>query len=380
MSSISNRFYIRALDDGTTLHGNLTADKSLSQAWNGYMAIPDWTNPQEQPTIKLTLLMGSRVVAPADGYRWLYNTEEISDSDPRFQKITIPAAGADGVMMPALKIVANLANSDNVDVDLITFEGSYFIEGASLDFSVTTQIRISSITESSSLGVINFHNGVADITEKGQTITLYGVLYNPNGTVDNNATTKWYLNDSETPTSGTTIQGHPNAYNVTEANVVDHATIRCDFYSGTEKKCTAYASVDDMQDPEFMYIQYNGNNGNASSLRKGQSAEFHIWVGTRTDPTVQPGWTIKVKLIDGDGIPIGGSDDTTVPPRNSSFPGIPAVDTVSPGTSYDPKGYRTLVKNSEGHAIISPAYNTVVDVGKKNLTGIVIATTEVPNS
>lgn len=377
MSSISNRFYIKALDDGTTLHGNLAADNSLSQAWNGYRAIPDWTDPTKQPLIYLTLLMGSRAVAPAEGYRWLYNTEEIEDSDPRFQKTT---RIVQGVTMPALRIVANLANSDNVDVDLITFEGSYFIEGAELDFAVTTQVRISTISEGSSLGIINFHNGVADITEKGQTITAYGQLYNPDGTMDNTATTKWYLNDSETPTSGTTIQGHPNAYNITEANVVDHATIRCDFYSGAEKKYTAYASVDDMQDPEFMYIQYNGNNGNASSLRVGETAEFHIWVGTRTSPEVQQGWTFKVKLIDGDGIPIGGSDDTTVPPRNSSYPGIPAVDNVPPGSSYDPRGYRTLSKNSDGHAVISPAYDTVVTVAKKNLTGIIIATTEVPNS
>ena len=56
MSSISNRFFVTALDDGTTLHGNLASDKSLSQAWSGTSAIPNWTIASEQPTIYLTLM------------------------------------------------------------------------------------------------------------------------------------------------------------------------------------------------------------------------------------------------------------------------------------------------------------------------------------
>lgn len=370
MSSISNRFYITALEDGTTLHGNLAADGSLSQAWNGQSAVPDWTVPTNQPTIYLTLLSGGDLVEPANDFKWLYNGVEIADSDTRFQKTTREVTiGSTTKSMPALKIVANLANSHNVDVDLITFQGNYIINGTGISFSATAQIRISEIAEGSSLGVINFHNGVSDITTKGQNIVAYGLLYNPDGTPNTSVTTKWYLNDSSTPTAGTTIEGHANAFQVSEGDVVDHATLRCEFYKNTNLIYTAYASIDDMQDPEFMYVQYNGNNGNAASLRKGDTATFKIWVGTRTDPTPIGGKatptynSIKVKLLDGDGNVIMDSGlGTSIP-------------------NPDAEGWRSLNSTmSEGVATITPNYDTVNGVGKKNLTGIILAETASNNS
>lgn len=363
MSSISNRFYITALEDGTTLHGNLAVEGSLSQAWNGQTAVPDWTIAANQPTIYLTLLSGGTLVQPSNDFKWLYNGAEITSSDTRFQKTTKSVTyGSTTLAMPALKIVANLASSANVDVDLITFEGNYIIDGTGISFTATAQIRISTISTGSSLGVINFHNGISDITTKGQSVIAYGMLYNPDGTADSTVTTKWYLNDSTTPTAGTTIQGHTNAYQVTETQVVDHATIRCEFYKGSTLLYTAYASVDDMQDPEFMYVQYNGNNGNAASLRKNETASFQIWVGTRTDPTPIGGTQtptydiIKVKLLDGDGQVITES----------------GLATNIPDAAAD--GYRTLPM-SGGKATITPHYDTVNGVGKKNLTGIILAST-----
>lgn len=370
MSSISNRFYVTALEDGTTLHGNLAADGSLSQAWNGQSAVPDWTDPTKQPTIYLTLMSGGTLVEPANDFKWLYNGVEIADSDTRFQKTTRAVEmGGQSKAMPALKIVANLANSHNVDVDLITFQGNYIINGTGISFSATAQIRISEIAEGSSLGVINFHNGVSDITTKGQNIVAYGLLYNPDGTPNTSVTTKWYLNDSSTAVDGTTIQGHANAFQVNEANVVDHATLRCEFRSDSKLLYTAYASVDDMQDPEFMYVQYNGNNGNAASLRKGETATFKIWVGTRTDPTPIGGKatptynSIKVKLLDGDGNVIMDSGlGTSIP-------------------NPDAEGWRSLNGTmSEGAATITPNYDTVNGVGKKNLTGIILAETATANN
>jgi hypothetical protein len=111
-----------------------------------------------------------------------------------------------------------------------------------------------------------------------------------------------------------------------------------------------------------MYVQYNGNNGNAASLRQGETASFQIWVGTRTDPTPIGGTTnptygtIKVKLLDGDGQVITAS----------------GLATNIPDAAAD--GYRTLPM-SGGKATITPHYDTVNGVGKKNLTGIILAET-----
>lgn len=363
MSQISNRFYVTALEDGTTLHGNLASDRALTQAWNGTTAVPNWADPNEQPTIYLTLLSGATLVAPASGYKWYYNGTEISDSDSRFQKTTksVTYAGQT-VTMPALKIVANLASSSNVDVDMITFKGSYVINGSGIEFSCDAQVRISAITANGKLGVINFVNGVSDITEAGQVITMYGMLYNADGQAANGVTTKWYLNDSSTPTIGQTISGYTNAYQVGASQVVDHATIRCEFYDASNNLLyTSYAGIDDMQDPEFMYIQYNGNNGNAASLRKDETASFQIWVGKRDDASVLGGTStptypiIKVQLLNG-----GGSVIMTT--------GL-ATNIPDP----DANGWRTLPM-SGGKGSITPHYDTVNGNGK-NITGIVIAYT-----
>lgn len=374
MSQISNRFYVTALDDGTTLHGNLSSTKPLSQAWNGSSAIPNWTIASEQPIIYLTLLSGGDLVEPASGFKWYYNGVEISNSDTRFEKTTYAVSyGGTTKNMPALRIKANLANSSNVDVDMIRFAGTYIISGSGIDFSCDAQIRISAITANGNIGVINFVNGISNITDAGQTITMYGIVYNSSGGAINNVTTKWYLNNSQTPVQGRSITvggtTYNNAFQVAENEVVDHATIRCEFYDAQNNLLdTAYASVDDMQDPEFMYIQYNGANGNAVSLRKNESVTFNIWVGRREDPSVIGGTatptynSYKVQLLDGDGKLMGGSGDSG---RSVIGSGIPDADS---------DGYRTLPM-SAGIATIAIPYSVASSAtyGKKNLTGIVFA-------
>jgi hypothetical protein len=110
-----------------------------------------------------------------------------------------------------------------------------------------------------------------------------------------------------------------------------------------------------------MYIQYNGNNGNAASLRKGETASFQIWVGKRNDAGVLGGANsptypiIKVLLLNGSGSVI----TTTGLATNIPDP--------------DSNGYRTLPM-SGGKGSITPHYDTVNGNGK-NITGIVIAYT-----
>lgn len=379
MSNISNRFYVQALDDGTTLHGNLASTKPLSQAWNGSAAVPDWTVAANQPIIYLTLLSGADLVEPASGYKWYYEGVEISVSDTRFE-MTTHAVTYNGVTknMPALKIKANLASSSNVDVDMIRLQGSYIISGTGIDFTCDAQVRISAITANGNVGVIDFVGGNSNITDASQVITMFGTIYNSSGGVINGATTRWYVNNGLTPTAGSSItvegQTYANAFQVGEADVVDHAVIRCEFYDSNNNLLdTAYASVDDMQDPEFMYIQYNGSNGNAASLRKNESVAFSIWVGRREDPNVLGGTSTpvynsyKVQLLDGSGATIGGTNDqsrSSIP--NSTIPDASNVD--------NPNGYRVL-PISAGVASITIPYEVVASAtyGKKNLTGIILA-------
>lgn len=371
MSEISNRIMVTAIDDGTTLHANLVASGQITQAWNGVSAVPDWTVAANQPTLYLTLLSGGTYKAPTT-YTWKYNGTALTfnasthkDPSGKFMETTQQVGG---VNMPALKIVGNLVSSNNVDLDTITLEGTVEVGGASLDFNVMQQVRITKINAQGYLGVINFVDGIADITEEGQTLTLYGKLYGGDGQEAQGYTTNWYLGSSTTPTPGQTINAgtpttaYANAYQVTEANVVDHAVVRCDFIINNEVKYSAFVGIDDMKDSEFMYIQYSGANGNSATLHYGQSAVFSIWVGTHDDPSVLGGasnpayGTFKTKIYDGLGNLITGAKGS-----------LPAEGTA--GT-----GLRNLT-TSQGKAELTFTYADVFDanIGKKNMTAVIYA-------
>jgi hypothetical protein len=95
MTQISNRLYITALEDGTTLHANLSAERALSQSWNGDNAVPNWqvptnplgTAPYADPVIHLTLLSGATNVGTADitNQKWYHDkrkTDTNNDTRP----------------------------------------------------------------------------------------------------------------------------------------------------------------------------------------------------------------------------------------------------------------------------------------------------------
>lgn len=384
MSNISNRFFVTALDDGTTLHGNLSVDGSLSQAWNDQTetAVPDWkttgtTGTKEQPTIMLTLLSGATYIGLDNSspngyiqsYDWYYENSKITfessqttitydtnktvtgykSTDGKFLKHTTTL---NGVTVPALRIIQNLASSSNVDLDTIRLEGVYNSGNGTVDFASTAQIRISKFSSGGYLGTISFKNGISNITDASQSVEMTGTLY---GSDTNNVvesySTQWFLNGVS---AGAEETGHKKT--ISAAQVVDNAIVRCDFYvtkdGSSQLVYSAYASIDDMQDTEYMYIQYGGENGNAASLRKGQTATFTMFVGTKESATADTSWTTwEVKLLDGNGTVITGSYEHLQPAVNGWRP-IPQVG-----------GVATLVIT----------YG-VVSTNGKNITGIVRAT------
>lgn len=392
MSTVGNRFYVTALEDGTTLHGNLVSIGSLTQGWVEATStpVPNWkTETNKQPIIYLTLLSGNDSVQPdSTNQKWYYNDIELTFGNNGkstnvglvdvFQRTTYPETNPNGA--PALKIIDNLASSSNVDLDTIRFSGQYTISGAAVEFSATIQVRITAMSSGSNLGVIEFANGISDITEKGQIISMTASLYSSEGQSMNDFQTLWKVN-------GVTIQGKSSTktFSIAEGDIVDHAIIQCDFYRDNSIIYSAYASIDDMQDSEYMYIQYNGNNGNAASLRKNETATFQIWVGTRDNPDVLMNTSTTpstpmynymcVKLLDGESIPIGGKEDISSPKRSGALStNIPACVGGDTGD-----GWRDISSTMQGgKATITPHYDTVNEVAKKNLTGIVIAYTSNP--
>lgn len=395
MSGISNRFMATAIDDGTTLHGELRSTMPLSQAFANGAAIPSWTSPNS-PVIYLTLMEGATLVQPtANSIQWAYNGSVISFSqtettksikignttvnysgyestDGKFFKfsfpVPVPNGGGSSISMPALAIISNLASSSNLNVDDIMLTGQYNIGEAPIDFRATINVRITEIASNGFFGQVNFVNGISDITEKNQVITAFGKLYSQDGNEITGCTTKWYLNDDAVGTNGAnkTVDGvtYPNAYQVSEAAVTDYATLRCEFYKEGTLVYTAIEGIDDRQDPEYLYVQVNNANGNSASMHKGESVTFLFFVGKSDDPTPDNskhynGWSFKVKLYNAQ-----GTEVTT-----SSIANIP--DVVS--------GYRPLTTEN-GHydatareASLPLSWSVVKEYFSKRISGIVYA-------
>ena len=107
---------------------------------------------------------------------------------------------------------------------------------------------------------------------------------------------------------------------INEADVTDNMIIRCDFFldaNHTNRVTTAFASIDDTQDPEYLYISLNGSNADFSGqLSPGEQCEVQAWVATMEDRTaINTAYTnFSVQFYDGQQQPITG----TVPIMSTS--------------------------------------------------------------
>lgn len=348
MEQVSNRFFVSAITDGVTIHGSLRSDKSLVQAWNGG-CVPDWLDSNNQPTITLSLLKGSTPTVPTSGtVKWYINNQEITQSDTRF---VIGSYSADPLVSPTLKIVKNLASSANVDLDIITCTGTVESGGVQVEFSASIEVKISTMAGSGYVGVVSFPDG-SDISSPGQEIRLVPTLFRESGSVTD-FTVRWYFNGTEvTATSGTGNRKSGKNLIVTEAAVTDYVVVRCDYYVDNDLVTSEHVGVDDTQDVEFMYIQFNGANGNSASLHSGQSVTFDIWVAASDNPDdlniISRFTKYEVQLLNSRGQSIQNFTDIT--------------QTYSSGT-----------RNGKKHGVVAITYDQAQAAGG-NITGIVRAT------
>ena len=386
MSSVSNRFYVEAIDDGSTLHGQLLSTKALTQAWTGSAAVPNWNDAGNQPTVYVDLMSGTSKVTPDAGGKWYYNNAEIEwadasatavSTDGRFQKVNNYPTSANPTA--AIKIIANLASNSNVNTDSLTYTGSYTLGGSPIGFSVSTFIRITGVSSAGIFGFIEFV-GSNIVTEKNQVVTMYARLFSADGN-EITATasgspfsTVWKMNNASIGAGGdVTVNGQTyyNAKQVSESQITDNSIVECDFSyvttidgTSTTLTYTTFENVDDQTDLEQMYIQYNGGNDTSATLKRGgQPITWNIWMGTQDDPTVDTSWNkFYVKLLDSDGNVV-----------HNTITGIPSEITDLSDEHY---GWRPLTWDGSA-AHITITYDIVHDSNtfKTYLTGIVLAET-----
>lgn len=324
---ISNSFFVQVIEDGSMLRGEIRSTQPLAQAYNDGSCIPNWSNGVANPTVYIVLQNGAQYIIPDSGGKWYYNGTEI-EFDAQGKSLAHPsglAAGTfelvtnftpemyqSGQYVPAIRIAKNVASNENVNIDVIRYDGQKTLATNPVPFSASININITEMMKGGYIGMIYLRDGAADkdISSKTDTVPLVARLFDSEGNemtnAENGAKYKWFINDTVKIALGAT-----NTLTITEQDVYDYAVVKCEFYipkdgEQGQKVDTLVSSdffeIDDTQDPQEMYFAYNGANGKAASLRSGESVTFSIWVGEAGNPSasnVDTAFTVwKVLLVD----------------------------------------------------------------------------------
>lgn len=397
-NKISNRFFVTAVADGSTVSAVLRSDKSLSQVYSpeAGTSVPDWNQSANQPTVFAVIRVnGIYRIPDLVNAKWMINGQEIlfdangkstnfiDGSNPIFEKTTYTITEVVGQetrhwTMPALKILRNLANVGNTDQDTISLDNSVEVGGIQINYNVSVPVRISIMSSNGYYGYVEGDSYVTSPVpgQQGNVATMNAHLLVGNQPVQQ-FRTMWYREGIDDDPFATVASTNGVATATLNANqIVDYVVVRVDFYDMSGNKVfTALWDVDDMQDLEEMFITHGTSNQNNASLREGETTTFKIWMGRRTEQyEVDARYTsFKVKILDSAGQTVkcrmdGSSivQDAT----GSEYVDITASNVeIKPASSGDP----AVVAAKAG--VVAISYTFAHQLGD-TITGIVVASAE----
>lgn len=330
-NAISSHFAITALQEGVTIQGSLRVSGALAQNYNTHTSacVPDWSaDPTSRPTVYVVVRRGAAYVAAGaiTQPQWTYNgvtiewggdgnsTNFLDSSGCSLFKSSSKSVSLGGglVLVPCLTVQGNLASAQNTDLDTIGFSGGIEMSGGTITFQCQTDVKIVPMTTQGYLGLLTPESGI--ITTKGQDITMRALLYGDDGSAVLGYFPVWRNAGTEA-----TIASDVKQITVNETDVVDNLVVRCDFYldaAHTNRVCTAFASIDDTTDPEYLYVTLDGSNSDYSGqLSEGESCTVTAWVATMEDATaVNTSYSqFTCRFTDGAQNEITTADDSAMP-------------------------------------------------------------------
>lgn len=178
---------ITRLRTGDSLLATLHSDKPLFQGVTDSTTVaPDWTDPQNQPTITPEVYSSRNGSVTIGAFTWYYNGTPVqfgsaaadgwatelanSTANPgpaRFKVCVNPAAGETAGM---LKIIGNLASNNNMDNDILKFETTVETGGVRSTAGASIDVLIQPMGASAYQGLVTvspsntFTDKVTDIT------------------------------------------------------------------------------------------------------------------------------------------------------------------------------------------------------------------------
>ena len=427
---VTKRIYMQAITDGTTAQAWLDTNKSLVQGYNRSTGacVPQWSGMAiaQKPKVWPVIQVGSSYKTPQAGYVWKYNQTaivwDVGSGDYASYKVStshtyVSASGTsmpmfllqesytvNGVNVPALIINGDLANAGNVDIDIITFEGS--VEDAGFPLPITPvgrEVRLSEMVSQGYLGVLELKTPNANIERKvsdwsspatGSYVVYGAKLFNTTEIEHANYAVKWYLNEVEVKSGNYTQRqakaqdtGTEYVLTVYEPAVSGVASVRCEFYykDGSNETLvdTQLTEIRDLQDPETVWVKNSlvgsdgsVKNGDTVTLHRGERVGWQFWMGPQDDSSLESrtSWSsYKVKLFDSGANVLGSTyaaGSSTVPTISSDAAGQTAF------ADADADGWIDVTHGTDNYGLFYAGWDAIHESGGKMEGLLLVQNTE----
>lgn len=312
--NISNRIFISFIKNGQNVHGQLTSTRTLSQGWDPDrgVAVPDWRVMSNQPKVFLPLYEGSTVIPASDlqDVAWTYDGETLTfdgsgnctnktytktvggqtQTVPLFIRTTHRLSGST-VDMPALTVNGNIAAAGDATLHHIGISGKVSLGGVAAGFSDTIPVTVATLNSSGYMAVLEFEGGKTTLDGDTDYVRARAKLFTAAGQYKGQWTPSFELNEDPVVTSGGMVTVNPDGDTITIYGraVTDAAVLTLNAKIDGETVATAIHVIDDIGDPEYLWIQYSVDSGDAEndspdvSLHEGQSVTYTMWVARNDD-------------------------------------------------------------------------------------------------
>jgi hypothetical protein len=387
MAKVTNKFYIKAIHDGSSIYAELvsTTPQLTQRVRPDGSCIPNWNegetgavNPILYPNVKMGSTSKAPLIDPAKNEGFYYNGSLITwttvDGKKVSSNFTVVEGGTtyykfqllesyshDGITGPAIKIIHNLADGDNSDNDIIRFDGHVEESGEPIVFSVGQVIRI---TTQGASGFSYTYGGRSFVNDEEPNNAIYVQLFEDlsnDPTAANTYSVLWFQEGGSQITGdrvGSTtsavrinnvdIPANSHYLKMSRADIDDNAVFRAEFYktktpgTGVTPDIVAFISIDDKDDKFEMFIVCDtaGSYGqNDISIRSGQTVTMKAWMGNNNVKASEyadasgahPFNSFKCRL----------TDDT----NNATITSNASNPTITPG-SLDANGYFDITRSN----------------------------------
>lgn len=309
--SAQSSITIHRLRTGDTLYISLDADKNLYQAYmTGGGVYPDWTDPNNQPTITPKVVSSSSPVAlNTTLHKWSYNGTELTFTGDATDgwKTDSTNAFKMNVNNGALKIINNLANEGNLGNDTLTYSGQAEYNGTDHQLTKSIDVVIQEATSNSYYGYVDADPSIITEFDGMKQSVLTATLYHGASVVPtSDYTVDWYKDTEKLS------KGNGNTLTVTQSDIDGTQLFIAKFILNGEKDpvFTYGKSITDASDDYTVMLSATGGSGGFVAENSPVTVTATVWNVKQEKAETPSGAVWSLSILDKDTFAVLGTAST----------------------------------------------------------------------